>query len=45
MKEVIQKTSYVKPLSSLVILDDESVICASQQQETGALPEYTYEEW
>lgn len=45
MKEVIQKTSYVKPLFGLIMLDKECIICASQQQETGALPEYTYEEW
>lgn len=45
MKEVIEKTSYVKPLSRLIMLDIESVICASGQQGTGTLPEYTYEEW
>lgn len=40
-----KKTSYEKPLSSLVMLDDEGVICASELQETGTIPEYTYEEW
>lgn len=45
MKEVIEKTSYVEPLSRLIKLDKESVICASGQQETGTLPEYIYEEW
>lgn len=45
MKEVIEKTSYVKPLSGLIMLDKESVICASEQLGTGTLTEYIYEEW